>query len=77
MTSTAASTTSCAHSTANLANMQCQATSTSTIQILTKFGAQQAANGVFTFTIGGVRNQRTTASTSAYQFQVTTEDGSA
>lgn len=40
MTSTAASTTTCTHSTANLSSMQCSATSANTIEILTKFSAQ-------------------------------------
>lgn len=75
--STAASTTSCASISANLSGMECSALTSSSIQILTKLSAQTAASTVYSFSIGGVRNQRTTASSSSYSFAVTTEDGSA
>lgn len=75
--STAASSTTCAHVSASLSAMVCSVPSAQSIEILTKFSAQQAAGETFSFSIGGVRNQRTTASTSSYALAVTTEDGTA
>lgn len=63
---TAVSTTSCASVSSNLSGMECSVLSSSQIQILTKLSSQTAASTVYSFSIGGVRNQRTTASSSSY-----------
>ncbi len=72
---TAVSTTSCTNVSANLASMECTAVDGQTISVLTKLSTQIASGSVLAFSIGGVRNQRTTAITSSYSFVVTTESG--